>query len=70
MADGTLPIKRMSNTTAEWLDWQGQPLFWPLTEFAKSLEMLQCHEAKRPEFGGEPTMPLRRLCHEVMPRLK
>ncbi len=27
--------------------------FWPLPEPAKSLEMLQRHEAKRSEFGGE-----------------
>ena len=26
--------------------------FWPLPEPAKSLEMLQRHEAKRSEFGG------------------
>ena len=26
--------------------------FWPLREPAKSLEMLQRHEAKRAEFGG------------------
>ncbi|MSP81284.1 MAG: hypothetical protein EXR02_09535 [Rhodospirillales bacterium] len=28
--------------------------FWPLPEPAKSLEMLQRHEAKQSEFGGEP----------------
>ena len=27
--------------------------FWPLPEPAKSLEMLQRHEATRAEFGGE-----------------
>src|SRR5260370_7619151 len=52
MADGTLSIKRMQASGEQALSDLAAAAFWPPTEFSKPLKMLQCHEAKRLEFGA------------------